>query len=273
MKINKIFWITLIFMLLLTSAEAQYVYVDIPDTTLEKNGDFFDLDVNNDSLLDFRFTQYRDTGSTGLIDHSIISPFDSLGSHVHGQQRGFFFYADNLQVGDDISLTSSSWQGFSPNDYFGTIEYRFDSVSDPNSQWKNNEEGFIGVSVVNKDSLQFAWVRIQVEDGEHLTIKDYAYQQKLDSSILAGHLWISIESNYLPGYKGFVSQDKLILVRPKNSLIAKTTIYNSDGKILVSGNWVGFEWSMPINIFKSGFITIVSESKDGIWVEKIFIAH
>ena len=77
MKINKFFWITLIFMMLLTSVEAQYVYVDIPDTTLEKNGDFFDLDVNSDSLPDFRFTQYRDTGSTGLIDHSIISPFDS----------------------------------------------------------------------------------------------------------------------------------------------------------------------------------------------------
>ena len=108
-------------MLLLTPVKAQYVYVDTPDTTLEKNGDFFDLDVNNDSILDFRFTQYRDTGSTGLIDHSIISPFDSSGSALHGQQRGFFFYADKLQVGDDISLTSSSWQGFSTNDYFGTI--------------------------------------------------------------------------------------------------------------------------------------------------------
>ena len=39
-------------MLLLTPVKAQYVYVDIPDTTLEKNGDFFDLDVNNDSILD-----------------------------------------------------------------------------------------------------------------------------------------------------------------------------------------------------------------------------
>ena len=260
-------------MLPLTPVKAQYVYVDILDTTLEKNGDFFDLDVNNDSLLDFRFTQYRDTGSTGLIDHSIISPFDSSGSALHGQQRGFFFYADKLQVGDDISLTSSSWQGFSPNDYFGTIEYRFDSVSDPNSQWKNNDEGYIGVSVVNKDSLQFAWVRVQVEDGQRLTLKDYAYQQKLDSSIFAGHLWISVESNYLSGYMGFVSKDKLILIRPENSLAARTSIYNSDGKILISGTWVGSEWSMPIIIFKSSFITVVSESIDGIWVEKIFIAQ
>ena len=88
---------------------------------------------------------------------------------------------------------------------------------------------------MNKDSLQFAWVRIQVEDGERLTIKDYAYQQKLDSSIFAGHLWISIESNCLSGYKGFVSKDKLILIRPENSSAARTSIYNSDGKILVTG--------------------------------------
>ena len=111
-----------------------------------------------------------------------------------------------------------------------------------------------------------------IENGEKLIIKDFAYQSKLDSAIDAGHLWISIEEKYLSGHKGFVSQDKLILTRPENSSIAKTSIYNSEGKLLISGNWVEAKWSMPLHILKTGFITVVSESKDGIWVNKIFIA-
>ncbi len=255
----------------MTPVQAQYVYIDIPDTTLESNGDYFDLDLNNDTLVDFRFIQYRDTGTTGLIDHSIIAPLDSLNSKVYGRQRGFFFYADKLTVGDSISYSSNPWQGMSSTDFYGTIEYRFDSVSDPYSQWQNDSEGFIGLRLTKNDSLLYGWVRIMIENGEKLIIKDFAYQSALDSAIDAGHLWISMNEEYLSGHKGFISRDKLILIRPENSLTAKTSIYNSEGKLLISGNWLGAEWSLPIHIFKSGLITVVSESKDGIWVDRVFI--
>ena len=272
MKIKKKYFTSLIIILTITSVPAQYVYIDIPDTTLEFNGDYFDLDLNNDTILDFRFIQYQDTGTTGLIDHSIIAPIDSLTSKVYGRQRGFFFYVDKLNVGDSISFSSNPWQGISSTDFYGTIEYRFDSVSDPYSQWQDDSEGFVGLRLTKNDSLLYGWVRIMIENGEKLIIKDFAYQSKLDSAIDAGHLWISIEEKYLSGHKGFVSQDKLILTRPENSSIAKTSIYNSEGKLLISGNWVEAKWSIPIHILKTGLITVISESKDGIWVNKIFIA-
>ena len=269
MKLKKIYSSFIIFVLTITSVQAQYVYRDFPDTTLEINGDFFDLDLNNDTVLDFRFIQYRDTGTSGLIDHSIVLPFDSSSSAVCGSQRGFFFYADRLDIGESISYSSNPWQGMSSSENYGTIEYRFDSVSDPYSQWKDNGEGFIGLRLNKNDSLLYGWVRIEVTNGEKLIIKDCAYQSKLDSSIDAGHLWISLGEQFLNGHMGFVSGGMLMLSRPSNSSLAKTSIYNSKGQLLISGDWLGDNWSLPISFFKSDLFIVVAESKDGVWVERI----
>jgi|MEHZ01.4.fsa_nt_MEHZ011037550.1_3 hypothetical protein len=273
MKIKKNYFTTLVTLLTLTSVQAQYVYIDIPDTTLEFNGDYFDLDLNNDTILDFRFIQYRDTGTTGLIDHSVIIPLDSSNSRVYGRQRGFFFYADKLNVGDSISYSSNPWQGISSTDYYGTIEYRFDSISDPYSQWQEDTEGFIGLRLAKNDSLLYGWVRIKIENGEKLIIKDFAYQSELDSAIDAGHLWISMQEKHLSGYKAFISQNKLILTRPENKSSAGISIYNSVGELVVSGNWIDEKWSLPIHLFDCGLITIISESIDGVWLERIAVIH
>ena len=66
------------------SVLAQHVYVDLDDSTITINNSFIDIDVNQDSAMDFRLTLYRDTGVSGKLDHIIISPIDSLNGKVMG---------------------------------------------------------------------------------------------------------------------------------------------------------------------------------------------
>ena len=161
--------------------QAQYVYVDFQDTTVSQNGHFVYIDLNNDTAFDFRFTLLRDTGTTtNLIDAVIVSPFDSVTSGIFGQQRGLFHYADRLEVGDLISATASVWQGMSPTDEYGTIDYRFDSVHDPYSQWQAPyTDGFLGARIQKDGAYLYGWIRLQLaEDGKSFTLKDCAYQEK-----------------------------------------------------------------------------------------------
>ena len=126
------------------SAWAQYVYFDFTDTTVTTNLGFADVDFNNDSIGDLRFTLLRDTGSTASISVVYVSPLDSAKVQVAGQKRGTYYYPDRLAVGDSISRSSSLWQGFAAPSFLGYLDYRFGGQHDPFVQWQSPyDDGFI----------------------------------------------------------------------------------------------------------------------------------
>ncbi|MDP4854776.1 MAG: hypothetical protein NWR20_01715, partial [Schleiferiaceae bacterium] len=137
------------------SARAQYVYYDFADTTVSTNLGFADVDFNNDSITDLRFTLLRDTGSTASISVVYLAPLDSAKVQVAGQKRGTYYYPDRLAVGDSISRSSSLWQGFSAPTFLGYLDYRFGGQYDPFVQWQSPyNDGFIAVRRNVNDTLQ-----------------------------------------------------------------------------------------------------------------------
>ena len=253
------------------TVHAQYVYVDFNDTTLSLNGQIFDLDVNQDTAMDFRFMLLRDTGTTtNLIDAALVAPFDSVNGAILGQQRGLFHYADRLEVGDLIGATAS-WAGMSPSDEYGTIDYRFDSVHDPYSQWQAPyTDGFLGTRTEKSGQFIYGWIRMQMAaDGKSFTLKDCAYQQKADSTIEAGHLWISLAEEGLAGYSWRVANGGLYLQRPGHQAPATVRIFGVNGQTLVSGTWRDEEWALPVAVLPASVVLLVVECEGQHWVERI----
>ena len=271
MKLNKLH-AALALVLGSMTLQAQYVYLDFQDTTVSQNGHFVDIDLNNDTAYDFRFTLLRDTGTTtNLIDAAIVSPFDSVTSGIFGQQRGLFHYADRLEVGDLISATASSWQGMSPTDEYGTIDYRFDSVHDPYSHWQAPyTDGFLGARIEKDGAYIYGWIRLELAaDGKSFTLKDCAYQQKADSTIEAGHLWISLDDRVLEGYRWARQHEAIYLQRPQNHPSTQVSVYAMTGQLLLQGAWTDAEWAIPASLTRDSMILVVVQSPEGTWIQRI----
>lgn len=250
------------------SVLAQHVYVDLDDSTITTNNSFIDIDVNQDSAMDFRLTLYRDTGVSGKLDHIIISPIDSLNGKVVGSQRGQFNYVDKLQIGHLISLVAP-WNGMSSSHY-GTIDYRFDSIHDPYSQWQAPyNEGFVGTRTIKRDSLVFGWIRLSIApNGKSFTVYDCGYQSTLDSSISAGHLWVSVpERSQWQGGWALTATD-LVLTKPHANAVS-LAIMDIQGRVLLQSDWQHESIRIPRQLLGSGMLIVLAQDREGAWVQRI----
>lgn len=252
-----------------TSAWAQYVYVDFPDTTISVNQGFADVDFNQDSIADLRFTLLRDTGTTGLISAVLVSPLDSAKIQVAGQLRGSYYYPNRLSVGDSISRSSSLWQGTSPSAYYGYLDYRFNGQHDPYAQWQAPyTDGFLGLRRNVSDTVVNGWIRLEIAaDGKSFTLKDAGYQAADDSVMFAGHIWIGLDGDrQLDGYTWRQHADRLEVIRPEGQLNRSYSIVDAQGRVMLRGTWrSSTEMSVPTAMLPVGAYWFVSEGAEGEW--------
>jgi hypothetical protein len=248
-------------------ARAQYVYFDFADTTVAVNQGFADVDFNQDSIFDLRFTLLRDTGTTGLISAVLVSPLDSARIQVVGQQRGTYYYANRLEVGDSISRSSSLWQGFSPSAFYGYLDYRFDGQHDPYTQWQSPyTDGFLGVRRNVNDTVVNGWVRLAIAaDGKSFTLKDAGFQAADDSVMFAGHIWIgTAEPAEELGFTWRQSADRLTVVRPQGLNEAlEFAVVDASGRAVARGIWKDGDLALPILGWPSGAYWFVAQGPSG----------
>jgi hypothetical protein len=251
-----------------TSAWAQYVYIDFSDTTVSVNQGFADVDFNQDSIADLRFTLLRDTGTTGLISAVLVSPLDSARIQVVGQQRGAYYYPNRLAVGDSISRSSSLWQGTSPSAYYGYLDYRFNGQHDPYAQWQAPySDGFLGLRRNVNDTVINGWVRLEIAaDGKSFTLKDAGYQAADDSVMFAGHVWIGLDADRdLKGYTWRQHSDRLEVLRPAGQSPHSFGVVDALGRLVLRGTWAGDEVAVPTTFLAPGAYWFVSEGVEGAW--------
>jgi hypothetical protein len=251
-----------------TSAWAQYVYIDFSDTTVSVNQGFADVDFNQDSIADLRFTLLRDTGTTGLISAVLVSPLDSARIQVVGQQRGAYYYPNRLAVGDSISRSSSLWQGTSPSAFYGYLDYRFNGQHDPYAQWQAPySDGFLGLRRNVNDTVINGWVRLEIAaDGKSFTLKDAGYQAADDSVMFAGHIWIGLDADRdLEGYTWRQHSDRLEVLRPAGQSPRSFGVVDALGRLVLRGTWAGDEVAVPTTFLAPGAYWFVSEGVEGEW--------
>ena len=249
-------------------ASAQYVYHDFTDTTVATNLGFADVDFNNDSVTDLRFTLMRDTGSTGLMSVVYVSPLDSARIQVAGQKRGSYYYPDRLAVGDSISRSSSLWQGFATPTFLGYLDYRYAGQHDPFAQWQAPyTDGFLAVRRNVNDTVVNGWVRLAIAaDGRSFTLKDAGFQAADDSLMFAGHIWIGVDENRsLEGYTWAQSPDRIRLVRAQTQHPRSFVVVDASGRVFLRGTWDGAELSLPTHFLPAGTYWVGTEGAEGAW--------
>ena len=172
-------------------ANAQIVYTDvIPDSTISTNGGMYNLDLNNDGIIDFTFKVY----------HSVVGCAPLGYSHGSGWVR--ILPSGSNQVADTIlnhpnplNLNTVIGNGISfwSNDSLQTLRSFFRNCGSSivySGYWIPTGDHYLGLKLIGNFATYFGWVRLDVHAFSlaviGVVIKDYAYNSIADQPILAG---------------------------------------------------------------------------------------
>ena len=183
-------------------ANAQIVYTDIvPDKTLNADGETYNLDLNNDGLVDYVF--FTIVGATYTYA-GVYMPFMSAAfansNEIVGTVKTYPTMAGSVKFGFPYKLNLAD-QIDSAQPLFGLQDIVFNTShlfrppmysfidGNPYGNWGGGvTDKYVGFHFT-PDSVKwyFGWARCDVAaDAKTLVIKDYAYDSIPDEGIAAG---------------------------------------------------------------------------------------
>jgi len=173
------------------AVNAQIEHTPANPRTANANGQSLLVNLDNDTVADFRITQLVDSADFSGV---LISTASEAANQVLGLDYGNYNYPFKLQEGDVIG-PGQPFNGLRSADDLGYMALSvYDTVSYPNDQFDDGMEGYLGVRFegTNEEdstiSTYYGWIRIEVAaDLKSFTVSDYAYETTPDSMILAGY--------------------------------------------------------------------------------------
>lgn len=180
-----------------TTAQAQFIYTDIDDTTFSDA--IFELDLDGDTIVDFTIEHILAGGQQGNVNAVLIHPGDSLeGNLVMGAKVNNFNYVERVQPGTVIDA-SQPFNGIGGNFDVGYLAFEVDGVAYPNSNWAGPKtDGYLGLRIVKNDTAHYGWLRLDVADStKSVTIKDWSFNETPDSNHVAGFELLSVAETVL----------------------------------------------------------------------------
>ncbi len=159
---------------LTSGANADVQHVDIFDAAVPQFGTL-ELDLDGDSNNDIRFSNYVFGGGNY---QGLYVPF--FPGKVVGFNAGLN-YATALSSGNTIDAAATSGGVF-----VGSLAYGFNN---PNAQFNNAVDAFIGLEFPINGLSHFAWIRVSIDNaaGEFI-VHDYAYNDTPGVGIEAGEI-------------------------------------------------------------------------------------
>lgn len=259
--------------LALNSVQAQIKYVDLPDTTLNTNNAFFDLNIDEDTLgvVDYRFIQYVDSGAFN-INGSFIQAVSNAGNSVLGLDYANYAYPFNLSPGDSIG-PRQVFKGAGGASAFGQLALTVDGVSYPNDKFKGAVNGLIGLRfrADRADTIRsfYAWIRVEVAaDNKSMTIKDFAWNEAYGEGIKAGEgaPWIGQEEVELKSNLSLQQLGQDLLLTSAQAA-AELNIYNLQGALIESRLIEKGEARIKLDFLSKGIL--VAKLSDGKQEEQL----
>lgn len=183
-----------------SAANGQVIVTDIADTTLSTNGAVYDfnIDLDTSNIIDFRITQFVDSGlyrMTGVI----IETSNTSANQVLGLDYANYNYPFKVAFNDTIG-SAGPWKGLGPANISGKeLGYMALSIADttyPNSQFVGGvDDAYLGVRFQGNlnDTVRtfYGWIRLDVaSDLKSVTIKEFAYNKAYGEELYAGNPWI-----------------------------------------------------------------------------------
>lgn len=250
---------------------AQVKYVDIPDTTLNTNTAFFDLNIDEDTLgiVDYRFIQYVDSGDF-RVSGTFIQARNNVGNSVLGLDYANYAYPFNLLPGDSIG-PAQVFRGAGGPNALGQLALEINDTTYPNDKFQGAINGLIGLRfrAEREDTLRdfYAWVRVDLSpDFKHITIKDYAWREDYGNGITAGEgsPWISVPEVEAPAAKIWQHQQSLWVEYPRP---AELKLYDLQGREVQKWTFEGEKTRFDLPDLPQGIY--VARLEDGILAEEI----
>ena len=225
------------------AVNGQVIITDIPDTTLNTNGEVYDfnIDLDTSNIIDFRITQYVDSGlyrMTGVT----IETSNAGGNQVLGMDYANYNYPFKLDLNDSITPTGP-WKGLGPANVAGKeLGYMALSIADttyPNSQFVGGvTDGYLGVKFQGNlnDTVRtfYGWIRLDVAaDLRSVTIKEFAYNRSFGEKVYAGNPWVGSEEIVLRQPE-MVQRGKFLDISFPEELSAPATLqfFDLGGKLI-----------------------------------------
>ena len=169
-------------------ANASVVYTDVvPDVALNPN-DTFNIDINNDAIVDFDLSFSTSSGGGGFTSRLIKMEGLLSGNSmlVNGSN-----YVDALSNSVSISTALTNWNGNRRIGFYSQYSSYFSSTTSTftfsRGGWSGLSNRYVGVKFDISGNIHYGWVRLSVGSSYNsVTIHDYAYESISGNTILTG---------------------------------------------------------------------------------------
>lgn len=275
---------------------AQAIYTDLdPDVVVEMDPEILNIDMNGDGVLDFAFLNEIYTIETSVFsepqsyieriwagpknpNNAIAGAIQTYGS----AESNYYFVYFPLALVEGIIVDNHLT--------FQTYGYQRMAFANSNGIYHLLEGGnwypevidhYLGIRFL--DTLgcnHYGWIRCDVlEEGRVLVVKDYAYESKCDTSILAGDTIgdttdiVGIEDNLLETAKIWSTENNIHIQIAANALPVICNVFNLEGQCIyrASINNISTEIQLS-NISKSLYIISLT-NPIGKKIERKIILH
>ncbi|MEP6260332.1 MAG: hypothetical protein ABJ092_02050 [Gillisia sp.] len=166
-----------------TNDQSNIVYTDIePDFTSINLNDYYNLDLNNDQIIEFTLSSRYDSwmewfgiASNPNFKNSIISTTPWYSHPVPLNSGKEIFNLRGYSKGESFE----TWGFFIIGDCFANEK---ECLND----WKNKGDMYLGLRFNLQGKIHYGWARMNVASTTKWVIKDYAYNATPNNPILAG---------------------------------------------------------------------------------------
>jgi hypothetical protein len=167
------------------SVNAQIVYTDIDDVTLDTDEAVYEVDLNNDGNFEIAFMS--DDDGWDYWTARVISTSTASDAEINGWDSGTEMLLSMLNYEEVIDNSTRSptftWQLPIDTDNYIT----FLSTGNSYGSWVGANQKFAAVRFSIGADYHFGWVRLSVgPNSEYITIHDFAYNSVPNEEILAG---------------------------------------------------------------------------------------
>ncbi len=250
------------------NTQAQIIYTDIePDFTSPTSGDFYNLDLNNDDIVDYTLSLWSDS----LSDYLLISSPNGINASITVTP----WYANTVPLENGMEIfnlvgaingeTYLYWGVFTIGNCFGgdaTCSY----------DWKNKIDKFLGLRFLIDGQTHYGWARLDVTSHTQWVIKDYAYNATPNQHIFAGQSTLGLEESNHKDVKIIVAHRQISIINLPNH--TEYTIYTINGQRILQGNLDKINNTINVQYLTSGLyiIEMIATNSASTIRRKIIIA-
>jgi len=165
--------------------ESLIIYTDItPDFASNRLNDFYNLDLNNDGIVDFRLVSNDNSGTAIWAEPNLNTNGANAFVSVSGP---FWSYA--ISLNKDFVISSDVTPFFyDPFECLMIMEICDYHPSYCSFEWEGKVDKYLGLRFNIDGQTHYGWARLDVNNSYVWVIKDYAYNATPNKSILAGQM-------------------------------------------------------------------------------------